>query len=462
VVNPRPCTPSPVCGSTGTIGGVKQLLIITQFYYPDLAVGAHRAAKMCKFLPQFGWETTVLTAIAEHVERGVDKGLWDKIPPGTKVIRTPAPVLRHLSAWVKRQIGLPAPEPSELGDANRARRAAPTDVSSLKRLTVALIVPGPWVFWLPFAMRPAVRTARHCDAILSTSPYASAHLLARQAHRASGTPWIADFRDPWSLRGHEPDDVANGWHMRVANAWLERQVVREATALTFATEPMRQRYLDFYRDELDAGKCHCVLNGFDPDDYPAPTGRSSRLTGDGRNPVGLFRALRMLREDPATADLRFHVHLFGLPQPAVDQAARLNEVADLVTQHGMVSYAEALSIMQQCQVLLLIGSDRTDTFSIAGKFFEYVYAGPPILALVPEGPIAQLIREHGLGRVSAIQDAAGICQTLRELYERTMVRRDWSVPAETRAIFHRREQVRRLAEVLESAVGRRPGAGRRY
>lgn len=453
---------------------MKRLLLITQAFYPDSAVGSHRAGKICKFLGEFGWQTTVLAAQHQYAERGLDPGLWAKIPPGVRIIRTPAPALRHASAWLKRQVGLAAPPPWALTDTDRSTAQTATGPTSrLKRLALALIVPGPWVLWLPFALRPAIAAARQCHAVMSTSPYASAHLLAQRAHRPGGIPWVADFRDPWVLREPREDDCLDRWHMRKINGWLERRVVREASALTFANEALKQRYLEHYGRELESSKCHCVMNGFDPDDFPRTTNPSPRLSGQachlcyfgtlyvGRDPTGLFQALRQLRQEPATARLKFHVHLFGLPQPAVDQAARQIGVPELITQHGMIPHAEALAIMQQCHVLLLIGSEQTDAFSIAGKFFEYVYAGPPILALVPEGPIGQMVRQYQLGPAVGIEDVAGIRRALLELHERTVVQRDWSVPAATRAVFHRRQQVRRLAEVLDEAVaGGRASWGR--
>lgn len=36
------------------------------------------------------------------------------------------------------------------------------------------------------------------DAIVSTGPPQSMHLIARQLSRATGIPWVADFRDPWT------------------------------------------------------------------------------------------------------------------------------------------------------------------------------------------------------------------------------------------------------------------------
>ena len=43
---------------------MKKILIISYYYHPDLAVGAMRAVKFAKYLPENGWEPVILTVAA--------------------------------------------------------------------------------------------------------------------------------------------------------------------------------------------------------------------------------------------------------------------------------------------------------------------------------------------------------------------------------------------------------------
>src|SRR2546423_13764529 len=40
---------------------MKRLLLISYYFPPDGGAGTQRAAKFCKYLPQFGWQPTVIT-----------------------------------------------------------------------------------------------------------------------------------------------------------------------------------------------------------------------------------------------------------------------------------------------------------------------------------------------------------------------------------------------------------------
>ena len=61
--------------------------------------------------------------------------------------------------------------------------------------------------WIPFAVRSIERDAdqgKKVDAILSTSPPISSHLIAAKAKTILGCPWVADFRDLWTQNFSNP------------------------------------------------------------------------------------------------------------------------------------------------------------------------------------------------------------------------------------------------------------------
>ena len=66
------------------------------------------------------------------------------------------------------------------------------------------------------------------DAIWSTYPIATAHLIGAELHRRSGIPWFADFRDPMAQEGY-PADPWSGRAKRI------EEVLRRATRSLFIT-----------------------------------------------------------------------------------------------------------------------------------------------------------------------------------------------------------------------------------
>src|SRR5437868_6980822 len=51
-----------------------KLLLIAYYFPPDGGAGTQRPAKFCRYLPEFGWDVTVLT---RSVRRSQDRGRWD-------------------------------------------------------------------------------------------------------------------------------------------------------------------------------------------------------------------------------------------------------------------------------------------------------------------------------------------------------------------------------------------------
>jgi hypothetical protein len=151
---------------------------------------------LVRYLPEFGWEPTVLTN-REPVEAG-----------SARVVAVPDAFERFL-------------QPS------RQRGKFP----GLREIAYAVIMfPDRAAGWMPAAVAAGLRLTRkeRFDAVLSTSPPPSAHLVAYAIAQKRGLPWVADYRDLWC--GHPY--AAKGPVRSRVEAWLEHVVRRRAHAIT--------------------------------------------------------------------------------------------------------------------------------------------------------------------------------------------------------------------------------------
>ena len=72
---------------------------------------------------------------------------------------------------------------------------------------------------------------------------------------------------------------------------------------------------------------------------------------------------------------------------------------EIVKSLGYVSHDESVKLLVQSHVLLLTLNDEPGVnLTYPGKLFEYLAARKTLLALVPEGATADLIRDMGAGR----------------------------------------------------------------
>jgi len=115
----------------------------------------------------------------------------------------------------------------------------------------------------------------------------------------------------------------------------------------------------------------------------------------------------------------------------------------------MGSHRAALELQRRADGLLAIeGRAAGAEIMLTQKIFEYMAARRPVLAIAPEGALADAVRASGCGVVVAPEDYEGLCEALRLL-----LAADGSFPFELNeayiAQFDRQFLTRRLARLLD-------------
>ena len=171
-----------------------------------------------------------------------------------------------------------------------------------------------------------------------------------------------------------------------------------------------------------------------------------------RDPQPLFRALKILIDSGVITREQIQVDLVGWCATSEGRSVREMavecEVSDCVNILGPRSRPETLRRMTEADLLLLLAERYV--IQIPGKTYEYLRAGRPILALTPEGALANLLRRIGGGLVVNPNDAAGVLAAVRESVLRWKEGRANHV-ADPRAIagFDRRALAGRLTELFD-------------
>jgi glycosyltransferase involved in cell wall biosynthesis len=319
-----------------------------------------------------------------------------------------------------------------------------------------LFIPDARVGW----KRPAVRAgleaiARHRpDAIISSAPPYTTHLIARTLHRRSGLPWVADFRDSWI-----------GWHStprrpfpagRIDRA-LERAVTTGADLVVAASRGVRDDLLS----RAGRGRFDVIYNGYDaPVPPPRVPGADLVITYTGTlfpntPPWLLLDALEALtRERPEMAG-RVRVRFVGRISAEMEERLASERYRAHVERVGFVDHGETLRLQAESDALLLLLDEEMARAGVmTGKLFEYFGARRPVLAIAAEGEAAALVREANAGIVAAPEPGAvrGALETLIAAWRQGRLAR-WPFRDEIVGRFHRREQVRALAGRLDELAG---------
>lgn len=378
---------------------MKRLLIITYYWPPTGGSGVQRWVKFSKYLPQHGWQPVIYTP--ENPERlAYDESLLGDVPECAEIIRTrivePYGIYRRLVGKKGGQ--------TEVNPVSGGRK------SLMQRLSLWVrgnfFIPDPRVSWV----RPSVRFLKRylrehpVDAVVTTGPPQSMHLIGLGLKKALGVRWLADFRDPWTeifyYKHLGLGKFADSRHHR-----LERQVLDSADTVIAVTPYVRD---DFRR--RTATPVALITNGFDEDDFAGrtPARHEGRFTivhtglfaADG-NPLNLWDALAgKCAEDPAFA-ARLQIRLAGKTDAEIVEAIRSRGLGDKLVDLGYLPHDEVVAEQLGADVLILpLRREPEYAKVLPGKIFEYLASGRPVLGIGQEdGAAAEVLRDSGAGEM---------------------------------------------------------------
>ena len=263
------------------------------------------------------------------------------------------------------------------------------------------------------------------DAVFSSAPPYTAHLVAARLSRKHSLPLVVDFRDDWV--GNPRHVYPTVLHRRL-NQRMEQRVLRASRHAVTINEPIRTALIQRNtRPDFDPS-ISVIPQGFDADDFgvePAalePEVMSLLYSGifyDAQKPDFFLRALANLVEKrPETRAHLKAVFVGLLPKTASQLIERLG-IENLVRYEGYVSHDEAVAFQRAADVLWMTIGKRPGAEGIStGKLFEYFGTRKPILALVPPGAAREALKPHGAASLVAPDDVAAIERALSALYDR--------------------------------------------
>lgn len=400
---------------------MRTLLLVDYFFPPLWGSGAQRTLGFLRHLPRHGWQPIVLTVEdGDHAAR--DSSLLEEIPEAVSVQRTrsiePIRVLRRLTRH--RQGSKPGGGENGLPNWRGARW-----VHGIERW---VLFPERQIGWLPFAVRRglAIASDQRPDAVYSTSTCLTSHLVAYRLRRELRVPWVADFQDPW-LEGFT-SRAPSALHNRLAIK-LEKLIAGAADAITVTTEFHRRLLQRKYPET--ASKVFVIPMGLHPEAFQGIKGDARQRFTMGyfgsfygpRSPGPFLRGLVVaLKREPLLA-AETDVMFYGtFDAPARGEANGLVHdwgLERMVRLPGAVSHRVAIQSMMSSHVLLLITDGGWwGRHLVPSKLFEYLATGRPILALVPEGAAAAILREAGGAMIVDPGDAEKIGEAICALYRK--------------------------------------------
>ena len=449
-------------------GDLKLLMIAFEFP-PQGQVGVQRSSKFAKYLQEYGIRPIVVTTDGPSAVAWLSCSLNEEsiaeIPKEAVVYRVPCPrrPRRTNNLWVRRLRRL-----FSMSEENIGKHWEPHLIAQWYQLIKETKPDALYVSVPPFSMGP----------------------LAVKLALVSRLPLIIDFRDGWSHWYRSPYMTRLHYLLTL---WQERTCLRHASIVIGTTDQIISD-LQSVHQHIPREKFHVIPNGYDgalpaslrpqvvasksrpfvigyvgsfyysPEMRVAAMGPWWRLPARHwmqysprkedwlyRSPFFFFKALKKLVEkDPALHD-SIRVKFVGdTPDWLVDQIKYFS-LQGIVEHLGRLPHRACLEFQAGCDALLATAAKIIGgcDYSIAGKTFEYVTAGCPVIAFVTEGEMRNFYQASGIALICDPDDTEWSANAL----ERIVTGKFSPVPnLDFLQRFHRSEASGQLARLFKEQI----------
>ena len=397
---------------------MKKVLIITYYWPPMGGGGVQRWLKMTKYFREFGWEPVIFTT--ENGEASVvDESMLAEVPKGIETLRVP---IWEPFGLYKKLLGK-----------NKEERIAPSlgqetkGNSTLHNLSIWIrgnfFIPDARMFWIKPSSNFLKKYLKEnkIDAIISTGPPHSTHLIAYNVTRKNNIPWIADFRDPWTNIDFYHKLMLTRWadkrHKR-----LEQKVLRNADAVVTVSWSWAK---DF--EKLINKNIQVITNGFDPEDFNQKeqvildkkfTITHAGSLNEDRNPTILWKVLSDLINELDGFKEDLEIKFIGQVDISASNEIKQYGLENYFTRVNHLPHHLVIKEIIKSQTLLLPLNDVPNIDGVVpGKLYEYIGAKRPIICIgKPTGDSAKIIQETKAGSVTDFNDSQSLKKNIVDYY----------------------------------------------
>ena len=421
-----------------------KVLIITYYWPPAGGSGVQRWLKFVKYLQEFGIEPIVYTVDKPNYPI-IDASLENEIPKNIKILKQPIWEPNNFLSFFKKNkqesAGFLNPNPSFFG-------------KILQDVRANYFIPDARKFWV----KPSVTflekylVENKIDAVITSGPPHSLHLIGLQLKQKTNIKWISDFRDPWTDIDYFHQLPLTEKSIK-KHTELEQKILQNSDAVLVVGKTMKENYKKYNSN------IYVVTNGFDAgfleENIQLDTKFSIThigLMNADRNPKVLWKVLHEICNENIDFKQDLEIKLIGKLANEVDESLAIFDENN-IQKIPYLSHKEVRIYQQRSQILLLaINNVPSAKGILTGKIFEYLQAKRPVLGIGPtNGDAAEIIKNTNAGFIVDFEDEIKLKLVILNMYE-AFKEGNLQVSSDNIKQYHRKELTKRLSEIIKETV----------
>ena len=426
---------------------MKKVLIITYYWPPSGGAGVQRWLKFVKYFRNFGIEPIVYTPSNPEIPV-TDESLIKDIPNDIAILQQP---IWEPYSWYKRWVGVKPSEKINTGFLSESEKPKKSESVGVW-IRGNFFIPDARCFWIQPSTKFLSNYIKEnpVDAIISTGPPHSMHLIAKGVKEKCNIPWLADFRDPWTNIDFYDQLMLTKWADRKHHR-LETEVLQSADMVTTVTSFDQKDFL-----EKGAKACEWIPNGYD-DEFPLGISPLPlfELVHVGsipksRNHDNLWEAIHLATLENVHLKKDLSIRLVGKVDHSVKKSIHQFELTDYCKFQHYLPHEEAIETQQKSQILLLLVNNSGNAKSIlTGKFFEYLAAKRPILAIGPvDGEMNAILQSTKAGHCFDFGDVEGIKNQLLDWHKEFLNQGQINIENNDTSVFSRKSLTGKMSQLI--------------
>ncbi len=360
----------------------KRVLLIAPYFPPKRRVGSIRPFRFVTYLKDFGWSPAIICLNEPHEQ------LTDQ----------ESEILKDIPIF---EIEIPVKEVRDLDKKKRTNSFSLTNFVDNR---------FPLDTWLPVFLKDVKNIVEfgkqfQPDVVWSTSDPWSSNYIGKRIKEELDIPWVADFRDPWTLCNVRYEK--RGWPGTFFDPRFEKGVMNYADFITFTAKATETKYENHYPEITR--KTETIYNSFDQQFFTKNSAHEElALSGNTLNILflGKFRSLstaedilqvlaNIKRRNNIDSDRISVYSMADLQGKDLIKAKELEIISSFkVTER--VPNENVIALMNNFDLLLLSTQPERDDI-IPAKLYEYLIAEPPIFSLAPNDEVGEIVKSTGRG-----------------------------------------------------------------